>query len=177
MDLKKFWESSRSTIVSAVIAIVVIAGLFVIFNVLPEEESTNEKEEQKQEQEKENEEKKDTAEEEQDKKELPAEYTVKQGDNLWEISKVHYGTGKKWAAIASVNKISTPDQIAVGSKLNIPETRDYKVKSGDTLWDIAERSYGSGFEWTKIRDANPSMTGTLPNGNNLIMVGQVLVIP
>ena len=87
MDLKKFWESSRSTIVSAFIAIVVIAGLFFVFNVLPEEESTKEKEEQKQEQTKEGEEKKPSDEEEQDKTKLPAKYTVKQGDNLWKISK------------------------------------------------------------------------------------------
>jgi nucleoid-associated protein YgaU len=177
MDLKKFWESSRSTIVSAIIAIVVIAGLFFVFNVLPEEEPTKEKEEQKQEQTKEGEEKKPSDEEDQDKTKLPTKYTVKQGDNLWKISKAHYGTGYKWVVIASVNKISDPDQIFVGSKLNIPKAADYKVKSGDTLWDIAERIYGSGFEWTKIADANPEKIGTLPNGNSLIMAGQVLVVP
>lgn len=30
----------------------------------------------------------------------------------------------------------------------------YTVKEGDTLWSIAEDQYGSGFEWTKIAEAN-----------------------
>jgi len=108
---------------------------------------------------------------------LPAKYTVKSGDSLWKIAKAKYGTGEKWAAIASENKISNPDQIFAGSSITLPKAQDYKVKAGDTLWDIAEQFYGDGFQWTKIRDANPSKIGTLPNGNNLIMAGQTLVVP
>ena len=51
------------------------------------------------------------------------------------------------------------------------------VVKGDTLWDISNRFYGTGFSWTKIRDANPGMVGTLPNGNALIHPGQVFRIP
>jgi nucleoid-associated protein YgaU len=180
MDLKSFWESQRSTIISAAIAIVVIAGLFILFNALPASEPAEKSEDEKQEQtqeEKNAENDKDNSEKDEGKVELPAKYMVKRGDSLWGISKAHYGSGYKWAAIASVNRISNPDQIFAGSKLTIPKTSDYKVKSGDTLWDISERVYGSGFEWTKIHDANPGKVGTLPNGNSLIMAGQVLVIP
>ena len=35
MDWKNLWENSRSTIISGIIAIVVIAGLFILFNALP----------------------------------------------------------------------------------------------------------------------------------------------
>lgn len=55
---------------------------------------------------------------------------------------------------------------------------EYTVKEGDTLWEIAEARYGSGFEWTKIRDANSDQIGTLPNGSQaLIVPGQVLTLP
>ena len=54
----------------------------------------------------------------------------------------------------------------------------YTVKSGDTLWEIAEARYGSGTEWTKILDANSSGIGYLPNGQQaLIVPGQTLVLP
>ena len=54
----------------------------------------------------------------------------------------------------------------------------YTVKSGDTLWEISEGVYGSGFEWTKILDANKEAVGFLPNGSQaLIVPGQVLSLP
>lgn len=51
--------------------------------------------------------------------------------------------------------------------------KTYTIVSGDTLWGIASRFYGSGSQWTKIADANKS---TIPNPN-LIYPGQTIVIP
>lgn len=54
----------------------------------------------------------------------------------------------------------------------------YTVRSGDTLWEIAEGLYGNGAEWTKILDANKGSIDLLPNGQQaLIRPGQVLVLP
>jgi nucleoid-associated protein YgaU len=54
----------------------------------------------------------------------------------------------------------------------------YTVVWGDTLWEIAEARYGSGFEWGKIRDANSDQIGYLPNGSQaLIFPGQVFTLP
>jgi len=54
----------------------------------------------------------------------------------------------------------------------------YTVVEGDTLWEIAEAVYGSGFEWGKILQANSDSIGYLPNGSQaLIIPGQVLEIP
>lgn len=54
----------------------------------------------------------------------------------------------------------------------------HTVVWGDTLWEIAEARYGSGFEWGKIRDANFDIIGHLPNGSKaLIIPGQVLTLP
>ena len=54
----------------------------------------------------------------------------------------------------------------------------YTVKSGDTLWEIAEGLYGDGSQWVKILDANNANVGFLASGQQaLIVPGQVLVLP
>lgn len=50
-------------------------------------------------------------------------------------------------------------------------TAEYTVKSGDTLWSIAQNTIGSGYNWVDIRDANKI---TSPG---MIEVGQKLSIP
>ncbi len=49
--------------------------------------------------------------------------------------------------------------------------KTYVVKKGDTLWAIAQRSYGDGKQYRKILAANPSIKGDKVN------VGQKIVIP
>lgn len=51
--------------------------------------------------------------------------------------------------------------------------RTHTVERGDTLWRIAERYLGSGFEWRRIADANPS-AGTDPSA---LEIGALLTIP
>ena len=54
----------------------------------------------------------------------------------------------------------------------------YTVKSGDTLWEIAEGVYGNGADWTKILQANKDSIGFLANGQQaLIVPGQILALP
>ncbi len=51
--------------------------------------------------------------------------------------------------------------------------RTYRIKSGDSLWKIAERELGDGLKWQKIYDANRKR---LPSKTDL-KVGTVIVIP
>ena len=51
--------------------------------------------------------------------------------------------------------------------------RTYTVESGDTLWAIAEKMYGSGGKYMKIFEANT----TLLDSPDKIFPGQELVIP
>lgn len=180
------WGISRSTIISGIIAIVVIVGLFILFNALPasqeEEQSGEQTEEQQQEEEKQAEEKEmEKKDKDEEGSKLPTEYTIKKGDSLWKISKKFYGSGFRWTGIARENKLPNPDVILVGNKLTIPKASAVKlthtVVRGDTLWDISKTFYGSGFQWKTIRDANPGKIGILPNGNPLITPGQVLAVP
>src|SRR3990170_3230537 len=100
MNWQSFWRSSRSTIVSAIIALVVIVGLFVIFNALPAGKKAKPtevpKEEQQKEEQKANEQKNQDQKDGAGKVTLPTKYTVVRGDNLWKISTRLYGTGYNW---------------------------------------------------------------------------------
>jgi len=49
------------------------------------------------------------------------EYTVQEGQTLWEISEEVYGTGFEWERIAQANNLDNPGQIEEGMTLTIPE--------------------------------------------------------
>ena len=205
-DTTTKWDSdsglSRSTIISGIIAIVVIVGLFVLFNALPgsqpappadeltqgEQTEENKSTSSEDEPEQNNGSSNNTSNNQNDKGgvssesvELPTEYTVVKGDNLWKISENHYGTGYGWTKIASKNSLSDPDVIFPGKKLAVPKveikTKKHTVAQGDNLWDLSEKYYGSGFDWQKIADANQEQIGELPSGQPLITPGQILDIP
>lgn len=57
---------------------------------------------------------------------------------------------------------------------NTVQPKTYTVKSGDCLWNIAKKFYGSGGRCTEIYNANKGVIGGNPN---LIYPGQVLTIP
>lgn len=66
---------------------------------------------------------------------------------------------------------------SAGSAVCVPCTRGggtHLVVAGDTLWDIARDTYGSGALYTEIRKANPDKV--FRNGD-LIFVGAILVLP
>jgi len=113
-------------------------------------------------------------------------YVVKKGDNLWKIASNRYNSGYKWVEIARENDLSSPGLLAVGQELRFPvieaervevgsavEGREYEVKRGDCLWDVAVRAYGDGYAWTKIWQANENLL----NSPNLLEIGMVLAIP
>jgi nucleoid-associated protein YgaU len=78
---------------------------------------------------------------------------------------------------ASSKRVS-PNWTARQISKNSIKDATYKVQKGDTLWQIAQGKYGSGFEWTKILQANEDKVGFLPDGSHaLIEIGQELVLP
>lgn len=101
-------------------------------------------------------------------------YTVKRGDNLWNLSR-KYGTTIQ--SIAQLNNIQNVNLIYPGQKLRITVNMDlgvdmyqygrYVVKKGDTLWRISRR-YGVTVRYLVNKNgiSNP----------NLIYPGQIIKI-
>lgn len=55
-----------------------------------------------------------------------------------------------------------------------PKTKTYTVKSGDSLWKIAQKELGNGARYTELFAVNKPPLSTNPN---LIYPGQVLTLP
>ncbi|MCM1386713.1 MAG: LysM peptidoglycan-binding domain-containing protein [Bacillus sp. (in: Bacteria)] len=96
------------------------------------------------------------------------EYTVRSGDTLWLLAQ-RFGTTVD--AIKRLNGL-TGNLLNIGQVLKIPTGSnpsyfEYTVRSGDTLWLLAQR-YGT------TVDAIKSLNGL---SGNLLNIGQVLLIP
>ena len=59
-----------------------------------------------------------------------------------------------------------------GQSATTTENGTYTVVSGDSLWKIASKVYGSGKLWSKIFSANPQIKDAA-----MIYVGQTLTVP
>lgn len=76
--------------------------------------------------------------------------------------------------VASITTIPPARQVGDGAATSSAISDDtYTVVSGDCLWNIAKKFYGSGAQYTKIYNANKDKI----KNPNLIYPGQVLVIP
>ena len=104
-------------------------------------------------------------------------YTVVDGDNLWNIAQRFLGSGSKYPEIVSLNNLSS-DIIYPGQILKIPASsstnssgyKTYTVVEGDNLWNIAQRFLGSGSRYPEIASLNNL-------SSDIIYPGQILKIP
>jgi putative chitinase len=97
-------------------------------------------------------------------------YSVKRGDTLWGVARKH---GVTVPALASANGLTSKSQLTAGTRLEIPgaghaappdeSTRiTYKVRSGDTLSEIAEKFSVSVRQlktWNQLRTPTSLRTG------------------
>lgn len=112
-----------------------------------------------------------------------APYTVKPGDNLWDIAHKNLGDGTKWQDIYKLNQDvvgTNPNLIHPGAQLNLGEghnltaSADYAVKPGDNLWDISKEHLGGGQNWHHLYEQN---AGVIGNNPSLIHPGQHFNMP
>ncbi len=131
------------------------------------------------------------------KQEKAKVYVVAAGDNLWMIAQKVYGSGYNWIDIAKANNLADPGDIHVGDKLVTPDvalkelkdatvhtaddnmststqtsimSSSYTVVAGDTLWDIAVRAYGDGYQWVKIAKANNLANPDVIHKDNVLKI-------
>lgn len=120
-------------------------------------------------------------------------YEVVKGDNLWKIAQNKYNNGYVWSEIAKANNLKNPSSIEVGQKLVLPKIEskeiisqsqgikpvetiqngEYKVVRNDSLWKIAVKTYGDGYQWLKIWQANKTKLVS----PDKLEIGMVLVLP
>lgn len=101
------------------------------------------------------------------------QYTVKNGDTLFNISQQY---NLRWDSIAQINNLSEPYVLHAGQALKIPQSTTSKIadkvftiKNGDTLASIAKQ-----FNITvdDIIAVNPNL-----QNSDLITVGQIIKLP
>lgn len=69
------------------------------------------------------------------------------------------------------NQVANKKITKATEELQNPKSEFYVVQRGDTLWDVAERMYGSGYKWTDIAKANNL------NDPSLLFSGTKLTMP
>ncbi len=107
--------------------------------------------------------------------------TVKKGDTLASLAERYYGNPMDFKRIVRANRDirSSHSHLHLGQKVIIPiithsnNARLVRVRSGDTLYSIAKRYYGSSKKYQKIIDANYK----IKNIHTPLHVGEVIRVP
>lgn len=71
-----------------------------------------------------------------------------------------------------IKQVSSPTKTN-NSNMDDTKSKTYKVTQGDTLWEIAKRTYGDGNMYKKIHELNKDII----SNPNIIRVGQTLKMP
>lgn len=119
-------------------------------------------------------------------------YEVQPHDTLFKIAIKFYGHGSKWRNIKYANNEIQSTSLRIGSDLVLPDVpilaeigdaqlldKDYytkavyKVKWGDSLYNLASELYHDGRKWPVIYEENRDEIKDIQD----LTVGQVLIIP
>lgn len=87
---------------------------------------------------------------------------------------INYSITLTQAKEIRIPKSAAAPRTAAPARPSPPAEKTYTVKSGDTLWKIAQQFYGAGAQYPKIYEANKGVIGGNPNR---IYPGQVYTIP
>ncbi|MBI4617714.1 MAG: LysM peptidoglycan-binding domain-containing protein [Planctomycetes bacterium] len=122
-------------------------------------------------------------------------HVLASGETLSAIARCYYNDPKEWRRILEANPGLTPERLPVGKEIvippgpaprpspGVPVAGDFRaggpagpssyhvVAQGESLYSIAQRYYGNGNLWRRIKDANPDLSSWN------VRAGMRLVIP
>ena len=101
------------------------------------------------------------------------------GDVYYNMDLIEYRpiTIPVFSNVINTENTSRPSDANNNSNNNTStQQKTHKVKKGDCLWDIAQKYYGKGSLYPKIKEANKSKYPSLAK-NNVIYVNWELIIP
>jgi nucleoid-associated protein YgaU len=123
----------------------------------------------------------------------PRTYTVRSGDSFWSIAAAEYGNANYYSHLVRANPKVDPTKLKAGMRITIPahdevipknappdalsptpvtidETRQYRVKKGDSLSRIATNLYGRQAMADKIYQLNRDVIGPNPSALKLNVI-------
>ncbi len=102
----------------------------------------------------------------------PTPIITKSSSNIKQLvpSKVQATSTENKVSSVQKSKISGNDGKIALNKKSIDDS-NYTVVKGDTLWNIAERKYKSGYKWVEIQKTNKLVNA------NLLHIGTKLILP
>lgn len=98
------------------------------------------------------------------------------GDVYFNLSLVEYKEIKLNKTTTGNSNNNTTNRPTENAPKPNGENKTHKVVKGDSLWSIAQKYYGDGSKYTKIKEANKDKYTSLSK-NNIIYVNWELVIP
>ena len=98
------------------------------------------------------------------------------GDVYFNLSLVEYKEIKLNKTTTENSNNNTTNRPTENAPKTNGENKTHKVVKGDSLWSIAQKYYGDGSKYPKIKEANKSKYPSLSK-NNIIYTNMELVIP
>jgi LysM repeat protein len=100
------------------------------------------------------------------------------GDVYFDLSLIEYKEIKlnKTTSSNNISNNNLTDRTTENAPKPTGENKTHKVVAGDSLWAIAQKYYGDGSQYIKIKEANKDKYASLKN-NNIIYTNMELVIP
>ena len=98
------------------------------------------------------------------------------GDVYFDLSLIEYKEIKLNKTSNSENSNNSTNRTTENAPTPNGKNKTHKVSSGDSLWSIAQKFYGDGSQYTKIKEANKDKYTSLSK-NNIIYSNWELVIP
>jgi hypothetical protein len=91
----------------------------------------------------------------------PQQYTIVEGDTLWDIAQTMFGDGMKWRDIYNANTdvISNPDSLDIGVTITIPSTQPENAQVMDGV-GVGNDTIATGAEQAEIDADTAAALGT-----------------